>query len=125
MMRVCRIATIIITSGGPEKRMHYFEQITKKIEYHKIEVSKLAQLINILRTGLGNKPLSSVMKDDSDVLKEALQEMVALERIKRLELESKSDPKKRLALIMYKAKLKMDLKAKQEALAEKNKDENK
>jgi hypothetical protein len=34
--------------------------------------------------------------------------MVALERIKRLEVESKSDPKKRLALIMYKAKLKMD-----------------
>lgn len=50
MMRVCRTATVIVTSGNPEKRLHYFEKVSEKIEYKQIEVSKLAQLINILRT---------------------------------------------------------------------------
>jgi len=108
MMRVCRIATVIITSGGPEKRMHYFEKVTKNIEYHRIEVSKLAQLINILRTELGNKPLADSMKDDSKILKQAFEELVAIERIKKLEIEAKTDPRKKLALMMYKAKLKID-----------------
>jgi hypothetical protein len=42
MMRVCRVATVIITSGGPEKRMAPFLKVTPNIEYQKIEVSKLA-----------------------------------------------------------------------------------
>lgn len=50
MMRVASKATVIITSGGPEKRLSYFEKVCDKIEYQKIEVSKLAQLINLLRT---------------------------------------------------------------------------
>ena len=28
MMRVCRTATVIVTSGTPEKRMHYFERVS-------------------------------------------------------------------------------------------------
>jgi len=35
-------------------------------------------------------------------------ELAAIERIKRLEIEAKADPKKRLALMMYKAKRKID-----------------
>lgn len=42
MMRVCRIATVIVTSGTPEKRLHYFEKVSSNIEYKQIEVSKLA-----------------------------------------------------------------------------------
>jgi ubiquinone/menaquinone biosynthesis C-methylase UbiE len=42
MMRVCRVATVIVTSGGPEKRMAPFLKVTPNIEYQKIEVSKLA-----------------------------------------------------------------------------------
>ena len=48
------------------------------------------------------------MKDDHKIFKEAMQELAAIERIKKLEMEAKADPKKRLALMMYKAKRKMD-----------------
>jgi ubiquinone/menaquinone biosynthesis C-methylase UbiE len=112
MMRVCSKATVIITSGGPEKRLGIFEKACSNIHYERIEVSKLAQLINILRTELGNKPLSEALKGDSKVLKDAMEELVAIERIKRLEQEAKTDLRKKLALLMYKAKRKMDLEAK-------------
>ena len=55
------------------------------------------------------------MKDDHKIFKEAMQELAAIERIKKLEVEAKADPKKRLALMMYKAKRKMDQQAKEEA----------
>ena len=48
------------------------------------------------------------MKDDHKIFKAAMQELTALERIKKLEVEAKTDPRKRLALMMYKAKRKMD-----------------
>ena len=64
MMRVYRVATVIITSGTPEKRMKYFEQVkASKIDYHKIEISKVASLINILRSDLKDKPLSHAIKN--------------------------------------------------------------
>lgn len=107
MMRVCREATVVITSGSPAKRMPVFETVCSKIEYHKVEVSKLAQLINILRTSIGNKPLSHVMKE-TNLLKDAMEELAAIERIKRLEQESQTDKSKKLALLLYKAKRKMD-----------------
>ena len=53
------------------------------------------------------------MKDDHKIFREAMHELAAIERIKRLEVEAKTDPKKRLALMMYKAKRKMDQKAKE------------
>ena len=112
MMRVCSKATVIITSGGPDKRLPVFEKVCSNIQYEKIEVSKLAQLINILRTELGNKPLAEAMKNDSKVLKDAMEELAAIERIKRLEQEAKTDLRKKLALLMYKAKRKMDQDAK-------------
>ncbi len=84
-----------------------FGTVCDNIEYEKLEVSKLASLINILRTSMGNKPLSNVMKDTS-VLKEAMEELAAIERIKKLEAESKTDKSKKLALLLYKAKRKMD-----------------
>lgn len=36
---------------------------------------------------MGNQPLSNVMKDPA-LLKEAMEELAAIERIKRLEIES-------------------------------------
>lgn len=33
MMRVCSKATVIITSGGPEKRLSLFEKVCAKVEY--------------------------------------------------------------------------------------------
>jgi hypothetical protein len=57
---------------------------------------------------LKNKPLADAMKDDHKIFKEAMHELAAIERIKRLEFEAKTDPKKRLALMMYKAKRLMD-----------------
>ncbi len=85
MMRVCRTATVIVTSGTPEKRLCYFEKVCSKIEYQQIEVSKLAQLINILRTELKDRPLADAMKDDHKIFREAMHELAAIERIKRLE----------------------------------------
>jgi len=66
MMRVSRVATIMISSGTPEKRMGVFETYLEcyRIEHFKIELSNLAQLINLLRTELKDKPLSAAMKDD-------------------------------------------------------------
>ena len=48
------------------------------------------------------------MKNDSKVFKDAMEELAAIERIKRLEQEAKVDPRKKLALLMYKAKRKID-----------------
>jgi hypothetical protein len=70
-----------------------------------------------LRTELGGKPLSDALKGDSKVLKDAFEELVAIERIKKLEIEAKTDPKKKLCLMMYKAKRLMDLKKKEETAA--------
>lgn len=33
MMRVCSQATVIITSGGPEKRLPVFEKVCSNIQY--------------------------------------------------------------------------------------------
>ena len=82
MMRVNRVATIMITSGTPEKRMRYFEEHLDcaKIEHFKIELSNLALMINLLRTELKDQPLSAALKDDSRVLKKVMKEMVRIRR---------------------------------------------
>lgn len=41
-----------------------------------------------------------------------MEELAAIERIKRLEQEANIDPRKKLALLMYKAKRKIDQDAK-------------
>jgi len=41
-----------------------------------------------------------------------MEELAAIERIKRLEKEANIDPRKKLALLMYKAKRKIDQDAK-------------
>lgn len=81
MVRVSREAVVIISSGTPEKRIKFFEEFTEplthlwkiKIEHFEIELSKLAQLINILRTDLKDKPLSHALKD-KEYFKKALLE---------------------------------------------------
>ena len=104
MLRVCRTATVIITSGTPDKRLKFFkETCAVKIEHHKIEVSKLASLINILRSELKDKPLSHAIKNDPAVLKKALQEMAYLERVKQLTEAAKTDPRQKFQLLMIKA----------------------
>jgi len=73
MIRVCRHSTIIISCGTEEKRMPYLEEFTKdicsSIEVTQIELSKLAQLINILRSELKDKPLSYALKDKAVFMK--------------------------------------------------------
>ena len=64
-----------------------------------------------MRSELKDRPLADAMKNDHKIFKDAMTELVAIERIKKLEVEAKADPKKRLALMMYKAKRKMDLEA--------------
>jgi len=112
MVRVTSIngSCIIITHGTPEKRMPLFEDYLKddnvEISYEKLELSKLSQLINILRVKLKDKPLSHAMKD-KDTLKEALLEMVAIER-KRQEEEKPRNAKEKLIQLMLRAKRKRE-----------------
>lgn len=76
MMRVASKAVVIVSSGTPEKRLKYLEEYTNnehKIEYFELELSKLAQLINILRTNMKDKPLSHALKD-KEVFTKALTE---------------------------------------------------
>jgi ubiquinone/menaquinone biosynthesis C-methylase UbiE len=107
MMRVCRKggAVVIITNGIPLKRMTDLEEFTSsysvKIQHSKIELSKLSQMINIMRSSLGNKPLSHVMKDTA-VLKSTLEEMVRIEKIKKEEAML-ANPKTKIFGMMLKA----------------------
>ena len=55
------------------------------------------------------------MQGDNTILKNALQEMVTIERIKKLEAEAKTDPRKKLAWLMYKAKHKIEQQSKVES----------
>jgi len=74
MTRVSKHGIILISSGTPERRMHFFDDFLGEdveVEHEKIEVSKLAQLINLLRTELKDKPLSHAMKNDHQVFKKA------------------------------------------------------
>jgi len=116
MMRVCKIATIIVSSGTPERRLHMFEEFLGdvKVESFRIEISKLAQLINILRTELKDKPLKDAVKGDNvEVFKNAMMKMVRYEKEKKLEEQiqifgKKADPRSKLMLLMLKAKRKRD-----------------
>ena len=79
MNRVAREATVIITSGTPDRRMHYFTEFLdgqfEEIIHHKIEVSNVAHLINLLRAELKDKPLSHAIKKDPEVFKHAIKEL--------------------------------------------------
>jgi hypothetical protein len=74
MMRVSRKAVVIISSGTPDKRLPFLIGFTEglyKIEHFELQLSNLANIINILRTELKDKPLSHALKD-GDLLKRAL-----------------------------------------------------
>ncbi len=74
MLRVASTAAIIISSGTPNKRLHLLHEWTggnKRIEHFELHLSRLSNLINILRTSMKDKPLSHALKQ-KDVLKNAL-----------------------------------------------------
>jgi len=109
MVRVSRKGVIIVSSGTPEKRLPFLTEFTKgkcKIEHFELELSHLANLINILRTELKDKPLSHALKDP-DILRRAMQLATAATERKRAEEEAK-DPRKKLLRLMLKAKAKHD-----------------
>ena len=88
MLRVTKSggAVVIITNGTPDKRIKDLEAFSEgcevKIEFKKVELAKLSQMINIMRSTMGDKPLSHAMKDVS-VLKKTLEEMVRIDKIKK------------------------------------------
>jgi hypothetical protein len=59
-------------------------------------------MINIMRSGLGNKPLTSILKNPK-LLSYTINEMVRLEKIKK-EDELMQDPKKKIFGMLLKAK---------------------
>ena len=73
-----------------------------KILYEKIELSTLSHMINIMRTKLGNKPLSHAMKDPQ-ILKVAIEEIQRINKMKK-EDELYNNPKTKLFGMMLRAK---------------------
>jgi hypothetical protein len=118
-------AVIIITNGVPQKRLKDLQAFaaeknyTIEIEYERIELSKLSQMINIMRTSLGNKPLSHAIKKP-EIIKATLEEMMRLEAIKKEETLY-NDPKTKIFGLLLKAKrLKLE-KEKEEKILEEDK----
>lgn len=98
--------------------MPLLEEFTEgklKIEHFELELSHLANLINILRTELKDKPLSHALKDE-DLLRRAIMLTMEAQEKKRMAEESK-DPRKKLLRLMLKAKAKRDLENRQKELA--------
>ncbi len=79
MVRVCREggSVLIVTHGAPAKRMADFNSFEWRklvdIQGDKAQLSDLSQLINLLRAGLKDKPLSHALKD-KDLLTKAMKE---------------------------------------------------
>jgi protoheme ferro-lyase len=74
MLRVSSKAVIIISNGTPEKRLPYLEEFTEgksTIEHFELQLNNLANIINILRTELKDKPLSHALKDP-EMLRKAI-----------------------------------------------------
>lgn len=118
MLRVSTKGVVLISSGTPEKRVPFLEEFTEgkcKIEHFELELSHLANLINILRTELKDRPLSHALKDE-DLLRRAIMATIEAQEKKRMEEESK-DPRKKLLRLMLKAKEKRDMELRQKELA--------
>lgn len=108
MLRVASHSVVVITSGTPDRRMNYFTEFCEgqysTIEHEEVEISNLAQLINLMRNELGNKPLSHAIKHEPEILKKALIEMQRIKKERQLAIEAKTDPRKKLLYLMFKAK---------------------
>ena len=113
MIRVSSIATVIISSGTPDRRMNLFNEFVDdktvlKIEHKKCDISNIAGLINILRSELKNKPLSYALREDPTILKKAMEELARINQEKRMAEAAKTDPRKKLMLLILKAKHKKE-----------------
>ena len=107
MYRTCSEAVIIISNGTADKRLPFLQDFCpgSPIDVFELELSLSAQIINVLRTELKDKPLSHAFKDPVLLAKALNTAMQAQER--RKEEEAMTDPKKRLLRLMLKAKAKM------------------
>uniref|UniRef100_A0A7S3CN42 Uncharacterized protein n=1 Tax=Strombidium rassoulzadegani TaxID=1082188 RepID=A0A7S3CN42_9SPIT len=111
MVRVTAVGgcVVIITNGIPQKRLADLEAFTGsvhsnfKIEHDKIHLSKLSQIINIMRSTMGSgKPLSHAMKDPK-VIHETMKEMARIDKLRKEE-ELYKNPKTKMLGMMLKAK---------------------
>ena len=107
MLRVASHSVVVVSSGTPDRRMNYFSEFLEgkytSIEHEVVEISQLAQLINLLRNELKDKPLSHALRKEPEILKKALLEMSRIQRERKLTEEAKTDPRKKLLLLMIKA----------------------
>jgi ubiquinone/menaquinone biosynthesis C-methylase UbiE len=66
---------ILITYGSPEGRKKLFESALglTNFDYYltRVDLSTMSTMINLMRSNLGNKPLSSITKD-SEAMKKSL-----------------------------------------------------
>lgn len=108
MLRVASHSVVVITSGTPDRRMSYFTEFLEgqysAIDYEEVEISQLAQLINIMRNELGNKPLSHAVRQEPEILRKALIEMQRIKKERELAREAKTDPRKKLLYLLFRAK---------------------
>jgi len=107
MVRVCKNNqnSVIITHGTPEKRMHIFDSYDcrKNVDIYakKLKLSDLAQLINLLRSDLKDKPLSHALKD-KEYMKNAIKELMLIK--KEEELLNSTNAKHKMIGLMLKAR---------------------
>lgn len=77
---------ILITYGSPEGRKKLFESslgLTKYDYYFtQVDLSSMSTLINLMRSNLGNKPLSAITKD-TEVMKKSLMEFNLIKVLRR------------------------------------------
>lgn len=122
MLRVTKKggAVAIITNGIPQKRLKDFEEFSEgfdtKLEYSKVELSRMSQIINIMRSKFKDKPLTHIMKDP-EMLQYCMKELARIEKIKK-EDELYANPKTKMFGMLLKAK-----RLKEEEAAEKDKEE--
>ena len=107
MVRVCAKNgnAVIVTHGPPAKRMDDLNsyECRKQVDLYsqKISLSDLAQLINLLRTDLQDKPLSYAFKS-KDCVKNAMKELFLIK--KEEELLISKNPKHKMIGLMLKAR---------------------
>ena len=122
MMRVTRRggATVVITNGTEEKRVHLFEEFLQgyqfEIEIYKLDLNNLAMLINIMRNKTKENPISHAMKD-KNILLESLMEMAEAqnERIKEA-----AEPQSKLLSLLMRAKAKREKEAVKQIIEKNN-----
>lgn len=65
MLRVVAEDGVVVevSNGTPEKRLKGFEEVAGEVRFEKVQLSLLARMINMVRSGTGSKSLKETIQD--------------------------------------------------------------